>query len=167
MERDKQYIDPDIPIEKQIKYLRDKFSHQAVRTYKFFKREFGDRADELYERLYNMYMDDTVRDYNINLNDIPFDMIVAMAANDEDKSLGFKPEVAYSSADEVHSKLGACPYHDAAQRLDFHEPVCKFVCELNTKFMTDNTSYRAYLTSKIAEGDEYCIMKIEKKDKTP
>ena len=167
MERDTQYIDPDIPIEKQIKYLRDKFSHQAVRTYKFFKKEFGNRADELCEKLYNMYMEDTIRDYNIDLNNIPFDMIVAMAANDEDKSLGFKPEVAHLSGNEVHSKLAACPYHEAAQLLDFHEPVCTFVCELNTKFMTDHTSYRAYLTSKIAEGDDYCIMKIEKKISPP
>lgn len=51
MERDKPYIDKEIPIEKQFQYLRNKFSTQAVRTYKFFRQEFGDRADELYERL--------------------------------------------------------------------------------------------------------------------
>lgn len=55
MERDKTYIDKEIPIEKQIQYLRYKFSSQGVRTYKFFRQEFGDRADELYGRLYNVY----------------------------------------------------------------------------------------------------------------
>ncbi len=109
MERDNPYIDKDIPIEKQIRYLRDKFSWQAVRTYKFFRQEFGNRADELYERLYNMYMEDTIQEYNIDMSSLPFNIVVAMAANDEDKSLGFKPEVIYSSSSEVHSRMSACP----------------------------------------------------------
>ena len=163
MGKEKPYIDQDIPIEKQMKYLRDKFSTQAVRTYKYFRQEFGDQADELYERLYNMYMEDTIKEYKIDLSNLPFNMVVAMGANEEDKSLGFKPEVVYTSTDEVHSKFSACPYHEAAKRLDFHEPVCKFVCELNTKFMTEHTSYKAYLTSRIAAGDDYCIMKVAKK----
>ena len=162
MEREKPYIDKDVPIEKQIHYLRDKFSLQAVRTYKYFRQEFGDRADELYEGLYNMYMEDTVKDYNLNLENLPFNIVVAMAANEEDKSLGFKPEVIYKSSHEVHTKFGACPYHEAAQRLNFHEPVCKFVCELNTKYMNEHTSYRSEMTSKIAEGDNYCVMEIVK-----
>jgi hypothetical protein len=165
MEKDKPYIDKDIPIEKQIQYLRDKFSFQAVRTYKFFRQEFGDHADELYERLYNMYMEDTVKDYKLDLNNLPFNIVVAMAANEEDKSLGFKPEVIYTSSEEVQTKLGACPYHQAAKRLNFHEPVCKFVCALNTKYMSEHTPYRADLITKIAEGDDYCIMKIVKKKK--
>ncbi len=165
MGKDKPYIDKDIPIEKQVQYLRDKFSFQAVRTYKFFRQKYGDQADELYEGLYNMYMEDTVRDYNLDLKNLPFDIVVAMAANEEDKSLGFKPEVIYRSSDEVHTKFGACPYHEAAKRLNFPEPVCKFVCELNTRYMNERTSYRADLTAKIAEGDEYCVMKIAKKEK--
>ena len=165
MEGDTPHIDKNIPIEKQIHYLRDKFSCQAVRTYKFFRQEFGDRADELYERLYNMYMEDTVKDYNLDLNNLPLSTVVAMAANEEDKSLGFKPEVIYRSSEEVHTKFGACPYHEAAQRLNFQEPVCTFVCELNTKYMNEHTSYRADLTAKIAEGDNYCVMKIAKKEK--
>ena len=165
MEGNKPYIDKNIPIEKQIHYLRDKFSCQAVRTYKFFREEFGDRADELYERLYNMYMEDTIKDYKLDLNNLPFNIVVAMAANEEDKSLGFKPEVIYKSSEEVQTKFGACPYHEAAKRLNFHEPVCKFVCELNTKYMNEHTFYRADLTAKIAEGDDYCVMKIVKKEK--
>ena len=165
MEKDKIYIDNDIPIERQIKYLRDKFSSQAVRTYKFFRQEFGDQADELYEHLYNMYMEDTIRDYNLDLNNLLFSTVVAMAANEEDKSLGFRPEVIHMSSEEVHTKFSSCPYHEAAQRLNFHEPVCKFVCELNTKYMSEHTSYSAYLTAKIAEGDDYCVMKIVKKEK--
>jgi len=163
MGKDKPYIDRDIPIEKQVQYLRNKFSFQAVRTYKFFRKKYGDQADELYEGLYNMYMEDTVRDYKLDLKKLPFDIVVAMAANEEDKSLGFKPEVIYRSSDEVHTKFGACPYHEAAKRLNFHEPVCKFVCELNTRYMNERTSYKADLTAKIAEGDEYCVMKIAKK----
>lgn len=162
MEREKPYIDKDISIETQIQYLRDKFSCQVVRTYKFFRQEFGDRADELYEHLYNMYMEDTVKDYKLDLGNLPFSMVVAMAANEEDKSLGFKPEVIHTSSEEVHTKFGACPYHEAAKRLNFNEPVCKFVCELNTKYMNEHTSYRSELTSKIAEGDDYCVMKIVK-----
>ncbi len=158
-------IDKDIPVEKQVQYLRDKFSFQAVRTYKFFRQEFGDKADELYEGLYAMYMEDTVRDYSLDLKNLPFEIVVAMAANEEDKSLGFKPEVIYTSSNEVHTKFGACPYHEAAKRLNFIEPVCKFVCELNTRYMSERTSYRATLTAKIAEGDEYCVMKITKKAK--
>lgn len=165
MQSDRPYIDKDISIEKQVRYLRDKFSFQAVRTYKFFRQEFGNRADELYERLYNMYMEDTLQEYNLDLNNLPFNIVVAMAANEEDKSLGFKPEVIYSSSSEVHSKMSACPYHEAAARLNFHEPVCKFVCELNTKYMSEHSPYRAVLTAKIAAGDECCIMKITKKDK--
>ncbi len=166
MERDKTYIDKEIPIEKQIQYLRYKFSSQGVRTYKFFRQEFGDRADELYGRLYNMYMEDTVKDYKLDLSNLPFHIVVAMAENEEDKSLGFKPEVIYTSSEEVHTKFGACPYHEAAKRLNYHEPVCKFVCELNSKYMNECTSYRVDLTAKIAEGDDYCIMKIVKKDKS-
>lgn len=162
MEKKSPPIDKNIPIEKQIQYLRDKFSNQAVRTYKFFRREFGDRADELYAGLYNMYMDDTVNDYGLDLLNLPFDAVVAMAANDEDKSLGFQPEVIHLSSDEVHSKFGSCPYHEAAQKLNFHEPVCKFVCELNTKYMNDHTSYKAEMTATIAGGDDYCVMKIKK-----
>ncbi len=158
------YIDKDVPIERQVRYLRDKFSFQAVRTFKFFRQQFGDGAVEFYEKLYNMYMEDTVRDYNLDLNNLPFDLVVAMAANDEDKSLGFKPEAMYKSSTEVHSKLGACPYHEAAKKLGFHEPVCNFVCELNTKYMTEHSPYKAELTSKIAEGDAYCVMKIAKKE---
>lgn len=164
MEKDKPYIDKDIPIEKQIKYLRDKFSSQAVRTYKFFRQEFGDRADGFYERLYNMYMEDTIKDYNLDLNNLPFSAVVAMAANEEDKSLGFRPEVIHLSSEEVHAKFSSCPYHEAAQRLNLHEPVCKFVCELNTKYMSEHSPYRADLTAKIAEGDDYCVMKIVKKE---
>ena len=33
-----EYIDKNIPIEIQFKYLRDKFSFQAVRTFKFFRK---------------------------------------------------------------------------------------------------------------------------------
>ena len=165
MEKDTPCIDRDIPIEKQVQYLRDKFSFQAVRTYKYFRQKFGDRADELYEGLYTMYMEDTIKDYNLDLKNLPFEVVLAMAANEEDKSLGFKPEVIYTSSDEVHAKFGACPYHEAAKRLNFNEPVCKFVCELNTKYMSEHASYRAELTSKIAEGDEYCVMEIVKKEK--
>jgi len=165
MEKDKPYIDKDIPIEKQIKYLRDKFSSQAVRTYKYFQQEFGDQADGFYERLYNMYMEDTVRDYNLDLHNLPFSMVVAMAANEEDKSLGFRPEVIHMSSEEVHTKFSSCPYYEAAQRLNFHKPVCKFVCELNTKYMSEHSSYRAELTAKIAEGDDYCVMKIVKRER--
>ena len=166
MENKKPYIDKDIPIEKQVQYLRDKFSSQAVRTYKFFRREFGNRADELYERLYTMYMEDTIEEYNLDLHNLPFSMVVAMAANEEDTSLGFKPEVIYQSTEEVHAKFGSCPYHEAAQRLNFHEPVCTFVCELNTRYMSEHSPYKAELTAKIAEGDDYCVMKIKKKEGT-
>ena len=88
-----------------------------------------------------------------------------MAANEEDKSLVFKPEVIYTSSEEVHTKFSACPCHEAAKRLNFRESVCKFVCALNTKYMNERTSYRADLTAKIAEGDNYCVMKIAKKEK--
>ena len=165
MRKDKPYIDNAIPIEKQVQYLRNKFSSQAVRTYKFFRKKYGDQADELYEGLYNMYMEDTVRDYKLDLKTLPFDIVVAMAANEEDKSLGFKPEVIYKSSDEVHTKFGACPYHEAAKQLNLAEAVCKFVCELNTKYMNERTYYRADLTARIAHGDEYCVMRISKKKK--
>ncbi|MCX5887355.1 MAG: hypothetical protein NT096_15825 [Proteobacteria bacterium] len=165
MEKNKPYIDKDIPIEKQIQYLRDKFSCQTVRTYKFFRQEFGDRADELYERLYDMYMEDTVRDYHIDLRNIPFNAVVAMAENEEDKSLGFQPEVIHTLPEEVHTKFGACPYHEAAKRLNFHEPVCTFVCALNAKYISEHTAYQAELIARIAGGDDCCIMKIVKKGK--
>ena len=165
MEKNKTYIDKNIPIETQVQYLRDKFSCQAVRTYKFFRQEFGDRADELYERLYTMYMEDTVRDYKIDLNNIPFQAVVAMAENEEDKSLGFQPEIIFTSPDEVQTKFGACPYHEAAKRLNFQEPVCTFVCVLNAKYISEHTPYHAELTARIAGGDDHCIMKIKKKEK--
>jgi predicted ArsR family transcriptional regulator len=158
------YIDKDVPIEKQIGYLRKKFSHQAIRIFKLFRHEFGDRAEELSERLYAMYMEDTIRDYNLDFNNLPFDQVVALCeSNEEDTSLGFMPEVIYKSSTEVHAKLGTCPYYEAAKRLDFHESVCKFNCELNAKYMTEHTAYKAEFTAKIAEGDEYCVMKIAKK----
>ncbi|RMF94247.1 MAG: hypothetical protein D6734_08270 [Candidatus Schekmanbacteria bacterium] len=157
------YIDKSIPIEKQFKYLRDKFSFQAVRTFKFFKKKFGKEAEKMYEELYEMYMEDTLRDYNIDPKNLPFEVVAALAANEEDKSLGFAPEVVFKSDNEVHSKLSYCPYNEAANALKFDEPVCKFVCELNSKYMTENTSYEMKLTKRIANGDEFCLMKISKK----
>jgi len=163
MKEDIEYIDKNIPIEKQFKYLRGKFSFQAVRTFKFFRKKFGDDAERMYEELYNMYMEDTLNDYNIDPGNIPFEVVTAMASNDEDKSLGFMPEVIHKTDSEVHSKLIACPYNKAAKKLGFNESVCKFVCDLNAKYMTENTSYKMELTAKIAEGNEYCIMQISKK----
>jgi len=110
-----------------------------------------------------MYMEDTVREYKLDLSNLSFNTVLAMAANDEDKSLGFKPEVIYASTDEVHTRFGACPYHEAAKQMNFNEPVCKFVCELNTRYMNEHTSYRAVLSARIAEGDDCCVMEIAKK----
>ena len=76
MEEKEIYIDKDVPIEKQIGYLRKKFSHQAIRIFKLFRDEFGDRAEELSERLYAMYMEDTIGDYNLDFNNLPFDQVI-------------------------------------------------------------------------------------------
>lgn len=152
-------MDKNIPIEKQFKYLRSKFSFQAVRTAKFFRKKFGDDAERMYEEL-DMYMKDTLNDYNIDPRGIPFEVVAAMASNDEDKSHGFMPEVIHKTDSKVHSQLIACPYNEAAKTLGFNESVCKFVRELNAKYMTENTSYKMELAAKIAEGNEYCVMQI-------
>jgi predicted ArsR family transcriptional regulator len=112
-----------------------------------------------------MYMQDTVRDYKIDLKNITFQAVVAMVENEEDKSLGFQPEIIFTSPGEVQTKFGACPYHEAAKRLNFHEPVCTFVCVLNAQYITENTPYQAEMTARIAGGDDHCIMKITKKEK--
>jgi predicted ArsR family transcriptional regulator len=152
------FIDKDIPVEKQIEFLRKGRIDRELVTYKILKEKLGEKGEDLYYAIKENLMQQMVKDLGMKLE---FEQLKRQTG-EPDRILGYRRERDYEKPDELQTSLLNCPYLERAKQHGLEKEICRLICDWEAK-MAGKMGFEMAILSKIAEGAEKCTFRLRKK----
>jgi predicted ArsR family transcriptional regulator len=151
-------IDKEIPIERQIAYLRKGALNRELVTYQILKERLGEQGEDIYRAIKESLMQRAVKDLGIKLE---FEAIKRQAGQG-DKIMGYRLERDYEKAEEFQVSMLNCPYFEASKEHGLEKEICKLICDWEAE-QVRKMGCEMEILSKIADGAEKCTLRIRKR----
>jgi predicted ArsR family transcriptional regulator len=154
-------IDKEIPLERQIEYLRKAVFSRDAAAYKVLTEQLGEeRGKELYWAIRECMMLQRMaggREMKVDFTQIKQNVGVP------DKMLGFRVERDHETEDEVLMSFLNCPPLEIAKQYGLEKEVCKYLCERETE-QVRKIGCEMTILSRIADGAVRCRFRIKPTD---
>ena len=160
MEKSGVIIEKQIPVERQINFLRNWIFDRDLTVYKVLKEKLGAQGEEL-----NNLIQIRIRDRAIALlgNDEHYVEKVKDIPAYADRVLGYRVDVDHDNPEESQITLRSCPYFEKAKEYGLEREICRLICD----FEVDQAKERGYgevtILSKLSEGADRCTFTFKKK----
>ncbi len=148
------YIDPDIPMEQQIVFLRQSYINLQFKVFETLKEKFGSEGVELFKTMWRQ----TVTKGIAKIKDKSFEEIKKFAGR-QDKIFGFNIEKDYVKPDEFQYTITYCPYLEESKRRDMNFDLCDIIEEVE---MEEVSKHLAEMTEpvRMCHGDSKCTIRL-------
>lgn len=156
------FIDEQIPIERQIDFLRNWNLDRDLTVYNILKERLGEEGEKLYHLIKVRLMDKAMEGMAKEMK--YFDKAKEIAAY-PDRILGYRVEVDYNTPEELQLKLRNCPFFEKAKEYGLEKKICKLICEFEVEQAKERGMGELMILSKIGEGADKCIFKLKKAKK--
>ena len=162
IEKSEVVIDKQIPIERQIDFLRNRIFDRDLTVYSVLKEELGEEGERLNNlikvRLMNKGMEGMAKEiqYFEKAKDIPAY---------PDRILGYRVEVDYDSPEESQLTLKGCPFYKKAKEYGLEKEICKLICDFEVEQAKERGFGELMILSKLSEGADKCSFKFKKAKK--
>ena len=149
------YIDPDIPMEQQIAFLRQSALNFQFNTFQILKEKLGDEGVEIFKAI----LREGTRQGIGKIKDKSFEDIKKVAGV-ADRILGLHLKQDYVKDDELQYSITYCPYLEESKRRGMDMDFCKIIEDIQIEELGKNL---AELTepSRMCRGDSKCIIKMK------
>ena len=148
-------IDKEIPIERQIEFLREGIVDRDLFTYKILKERLGEKGEDIYHSIQQNLMQKALRGLGVKVG---FEEL-RQGAEIVDRILGYRIERDYDRPEEFQISLSNCPYLERAREYGLEKVVCKFICDWQAE-QVSKTLCEMKILSKIGEGGEKCTFRF-------
>ena len=160
VEKSEFIIDNQIPMERQINFLRNWIFDRDLTVYKVLKETLGEEGEEINNlikiRLMDKAMEGMAKEmqYFEKAKDIPAY---------PDRILGYQVAVDHDSPEESQLTLRGCPYFDKAKEYGLEKEICKLICDFEVNQAEERGFGELMILSKLSEGADKCTFKLKKK----
>ena len=152
------FIDKEIPVEKQIEFLRKGLKDREFVTYKVLKENLGEKGEDLFRTIRDNLMQQMVKDFDMNLD---FEEVKRQAGM-PDRILGYRMKRDYEKPEEFQMSMLNCPNFERAKEHGLEREVCRIICEWEAE-RASGLGVEMTILSRIAEGAEKCTLRFRKK----
>jgi hypothetical protein len=146
------YIDPDIPMERQIAFLRQSLVHFQLNVFEFLKERFGSEGVEIFKGI----IKEGTRQGISRLKGKSFDEIKKLALM-PDRILGLRIKQDYSEPDELHYSITECPYLEESRRRGLDMEFCNVIEDVQIEEVSKGLVELTEST-RMCRGDSQCTM---------
>ena len=149
------YIDPDIPMEQQIAFLRQSALTFQFNSFQILKEKLGDEGVEIFKAI----LREGTKQGIDKIKDKIFEDIKKVAGVG-DKILGLHLKQDYVKDDELQYSITYCPYLEESKRRGMDMDFCNIIEDIQIEELGKNL---AELTepSRMCRGDSKCIIKMK------
>ena len=149
------YIDPDIPMEQQIAFLRQSALTFQFNTFQILKEKLGDEGIEIFKAI----LREGTKQGIDKIKDKIFEDIKKVAGVG-DKILGLHLKQDYVKDDELQYSITYCPYLEESKRRGMDMDFCNIIEDIQIEELGKNL---AELTepSRMCRGDSKCTIKMK------
>jgi len=149
------YIDPDVPMEQQIAFLRQSALSFQFNTFEVLKEKLGNEGIEIFKDIIRKGTSEGVK----QIKDKTFEDIKKVAGVG-DKILGLHLKQDYVKDDELQYSITYCPYLEESKRRGMDMDFCNIIEDIQIEELSKNL---AELTepSRMCRGDNKCTIKMK------
>jgi len=148
------YVDPLIPVEQQIAFLRQAAINFKFTVYQELKERFGNEGTEIFKSFWRKIVQQglkTIRDSN-------FEQIKKLAGL-QDRIFGFQVEQDYMKTEEFQYSITYCPYLEVSKRTGSHLDFCKTIEEVEIEEVSKNLGEMTE-PRRMCDGDSRCTIRV-------
>ena len=148
------YVDPDIPVERQISFLRQSFIHFQFNVFEFLKEKLGSEGVEMYKAIIRQGTRQGIE----KLKDKSFEEIKKIASI-PDRILGLKIQQDFSKPDELQYSITSCPYLEESKRRGMDIEFCKSLEDVQMEEVS-RTLGELTEPARMCLGDSKCTIRM-------
>ena len=156
------FIDKQIPVERQINFLRNWIFDRDLTVYNVLKERLGEEGEKLNQlikvRLVDKAMEAMAKEVEY------FDKAKEIAAY-PDRILGYRVEVDHDTPEESQLTLRGCPFFEKAKEYGLEKEICKLICDFEVEQAKERGMGELMILSKLGEGADKCTFKLKKTQK--
>ena len=149
------YIDPDIPMEQQITFLRQSTLTFQFNTFQILKERLGNEGIEIFKAI----LREGTKQGIVKIKDKTFEDIKKVAGVG-DKILGLHLKQDYVKDNELQYSITYCPYLEESKRRGMDMDFCNIIEDIQIEELGKKL---AKLTepSRMCRGDNKCTIRMK------
>ena len=149
------YIDPNIPMEQQITFLRQSLITFQFNTFEVLKEKLGDEGIEVFKAILRKGYGQIIE----KAKEKSFEEIAKVAGITE-RFFGFQTEKDYTKPDELQYTITYCPYLEECKRRGIGVDFCNIIEEVETEEVSKSLG-KITEPTRMCWGDSKCTIKME------
>jgi hypothetical protein len=148
------YVDPAVPAERQIAFLRQSFINFQCNVFEFLREKFGSDGVEMFRAIIRQGTRQGIE----KLQDKSFEGVKKVATI-PDRILGLKIQPEISRPDEFQYSITSCPYLEESKRRGMDMECCNVTEEVQ---MEEVSKSLAEMTepARMCRGDSRCTVRL-------
>lgn len=148
------YVDPLIPSEQQIAFLRQSAINFKFTVYQALKDSMGNEGIEIFKSAWRQIVQQGLKTIKVN----NFEQIKKLAGL-QDRIFGFHVEHDYTKTDEFQYSITFCPYLETSNMLGMNMDLCNLIEEVEMEQVSKNIGEMTEPT-RMCHGDSRCTIRI-------
>ena len=148
------YIDPDIPMEQQIAFLRQSALNFQFNTFEVLKEKLGEEGVEIFKAIMRKGTSDGIN----KIKSKTFEEISKIAGI-PDKIMGLHVEQDYAKPNEFQYSITYCPYLEESKRRGVGMDFCNIIEDIQIEEINKNLG-EITEPSRMCWGDSKCTIRM-------
>jgi hypothetical protein len=148
------YIDPEIPLEQQIAFLRQSYFNFKFNVFQVLRDALGDEGTEIFKAIWNKTVSEGIR----KIGDKSFAEIKKMAGS-QDRIFGFRIERVDSGPDELQYVVSFCPYLEECKKRGMNLDICAIIEGIEMEQVSKSLGELTQ-PEQMCKGDTVCRIKL-------
>jgi hypothetical protein len=148
------YVDPLVPVEQQIAFLRQAAINFKFTAYQALKDKFGNEGIDIFKSIWRQIVQQGLK----TIKEKNFEEIKKLAGL-QDRIFGFHIEQDYLKTDEFQYSITHCPYLETSNMLGINMDLCNLIEEVEMEEVSKNLGEMTE-PNRMCHGDSKCTIRV-------
>ena len=148
------HIDPDIPMEQQIDFLRQSTLSFQFNTFEVLKEKLGNEGIEIFKTILRKGTSEGID----KIKEKSFEEITKVAGI-PDRILGLQVKQDYTKNDEFQYSITYCPYLEESKRRGMDADLCNIIEDIQIEEVSKNLGEMTE-PARMCHGDGKCTIRM-------
>ena len=148
------YVDPLIPVEQQIAFLRQAAINFKFTAYQALKDKFGNEGIDIFKSIWRQIVQQGLK----TIKEKNFEEIKKLAGL-QDRIFGFHIEQDYLKTDEFQYSITHCPYLETSNMMGINMDLCNLIEEVEMEEVSKNLGEMTE-PNRMCNGDSKCTIRV-------
>ena len=148
------YVDPLIPVEQQIAFLRQAAINFKLTAYQALKDKFRNEGIDIFKSIWRQIVQQGLK----TIKEKNFEEIKKLAGL-QDRIFGFHIEQDYLKTDEFQYSITHCPYLETSNMMGINMDLCNLIEEVEMEEVSKNLGEMTE-PNRMCHGDSKCTIRV-------